>query len=374
MALLAADQLGDSGSTATTTTTTSTVTQPSGEVAPLTVSYTFTDTNGNVIQVMSDGSQQNLGPSFDLVLYQQQQLMMQQQLAAQQASQAQYAAMSAEAAAQKQQYQQDAIANLQSVFESYGLGTLAPKIAEYVRAGYSSDTVAMLLQDTAEYKQRFAGNEARRKAGMAVLSPAEYLATERAYRQILSSSGLPEGYYDSYTDFAGFISNDVSPTELKQRVDTAAQVIQNSDPFVLNELQQYYGLDRGTMIAHVLDPKAALPFIQRQVQAAQFGAEAQRQGLQVGVGTAEQYANMGISQQQAQAGFSAIGQMLPTADVLSQIYGVQYGQQQAMQEVFANSAEAAAARKKLSALELGSFAGQSGIGAGSLRTGTEGQF
>ena len=119
---------------------------------------------------------------------------------------------------------------LSQVFNSYGLNALAPKIKEFVQQGFTPDTVTLKLQETPEYKQRFIGNESRRKSGLSVLSPKEYLATEDAYRQIMRSTGLPKGFYDSPDDFSKFIESDVSPTELKQRVDLAQTAIDNPDP------------------------------------------------------------------------------------------------------------------------------------------------
>ena len=79
---------------------------------------------------------------------------------------------------------QDAIASLTDTFKNYGLGSLAGRIAEYLYQGYSQDTVSLMLQDSPEYKKRFAGNDARVKNGLPVLSPKEYLATESAYRAV----------------------------------------------------------------------------------------------------------------------------------------------------------------------------------------------
>ena len=89
---------------------------------------------------------------------------------------------------------------LSLLFKNYGLESLAPLIKQYVQDGYSADTVTLKLQDAPEYQRRFAGNESRKKAGLPVLSPAEYLATESAYKQIMRTAGLPEGFYDSYDD------------------------------------------------------------------------------------------------------------------------------------------------------------------------------
>jgi hypothetical protein len=90
----------------------------------------------------------------------------------------------------------DAFMAVNALFKNYGLESLAGKIYEYVKNGYSADTISILLQDTSEYKQRFQGNEARKAAGLPVLSPAEYLSTEASYRQIMQSAGLPSGFYD----------------------------------------------------------------------------------------------------------------------------------------------------------------------------------
>src|SRR5512139_2967154 len=69
----------------------------------------------------------------------------------------------------------DAYMALLSLFSGYGLGSLAPKILEYVQQGYGADTITMLLQRTDEYKRRFSANEIRRKNGLPVLAPNEYL-------------------------------------------------------------------------------------------------------------------------------------------------------------------------------------------------------
>lgn len=288
------------------------------------------------------------------------------------------AAAEAAEAARIQTQRVDWIEQLTLLFKNYGLESLAPLIKQYVQDGYSADTVTLKLQDAPEYQRRFAGNESRRKAGLPVLSPAEYLATESAYKQIMRTAGLPEGFYDSYDDFSGFIGVDVSPSELKSRVDAASLSLEGSDPYYKESLQSMYGLSPGDMLAYTLDPQRSLPFINKRVQAAQFGAAARRQGLNVGALTAEQYAGMGVTRQQAEQGFQAVAQITPAAERLSQIYGREqaYGQEQAIAEAFGGpmSAEAATRRKRLTEMEQATFGGRSGTARGSLTQGTQGQF
>ena len=281
-------------------------------------------------------------------------------------------------AARLQAQRVDWTEQLSLLFKNYGLESLAPLIKQYVQDGYSADTVTLKLQDAPEYQRRFAGNESRRKAGLPVLSPAEYLATESAYKQIMRTAGLPEGFYDSYDDFSGFIGVDVSPSELKSRVDAASLSLEGSDPYYKESLQSMYGLSSGDMLAYTLDPQRSLPFINKRVQSAQFGAAARRQGLNVGTSTAEQYAGMGVTRQQAEQGFQAVAQITPAAERLSQIYGREqaYGQEQAIAEAFGGpmSAEAATRRKRLTEMEQATFGGRSGVGRGSLTQGAQGQF
>ena len=265
-----------------------------------------------------------------------------------------------------------------TVLRGWGLETLAPKVIDFVNQGFIGDTILLKLQETPEYKTRFSGNEARLKAGLAPLDPQTYLGLENSYRSILRNAGVPEGFYDNPDDFSNFIANDVAPAELKQRTDIAELSLNNADPYYTNSLQNMYGVTKGDMIAYVLDPKRALPFINKQVQAAQIGAEASRQGINLGVQPLETLAGLGVTQQQAQQGFEQIAQIAPVAQKLSQISaGAQpFGVQETTTAVLGGEGSAAYKQKlqKLSEEEQSRFAGQSGVGRGSLSRGMSGQI
>ena len=268
----------------------------------------------------------------------------------------------------------DAIANLTKTFENYGLGSLAPRIAEFVYNGYSSDTVSLLLQDSPEYKQRFAGNEARRKAGLPVLSPSDYLSTESSYRQIMASAGLPKGFYDSPDSFAKFIGQDVSPTELKTRVDTAAKAVDNTDPYYTQALRDMYGFSNGDMIAHLLDPEAAAPLVMKQAKAVEYGAAAARQGLSMTTTGAENLAVNNQTGVSAEQGMSQIAEMTPGLSGLAGISGETYNQDTAQEEVFGGLASAKRKREQLINQEEDRFTGRSNVDSKSLQGNIEGSF
>jgi hypothetical protein len=276
--------------------------------------------------------------------------------------------------------QTDWIAYLEGYMANIGLPTLVPKMREYIEMDYTPDTVILKIQETPEYRERFSGNISRQKAGLPVLSPSEYLDLESSYRQVFRASDLPVGFYDQPDDFAAFIGNDISPAELKQRVDIANQFVDSADPLVASQLQSLYGVTKGSMVANVLDAQRALPLINKQVQAAQFGAEAARQGLQVGRTMAETYTQtFGVTQDQARQGFEQIAMIQPEAARLSSIFERQtpaVGMEETVSAVFGgeSSADYKKRLQRLSEMEQSLFAGQSGVGAGSLAQGRAGQF
>ncbi|AUG87340.1 hypothetical protein SEA_OLICIOUS_13 [Streptomyces phage Olicious] len=259
----------------------------------------------------------------------------------------------------------DAFMALNSLFKQYGLGSLAGKIYDYVKNGYGADTISILLQDTPEYKKRFAANEARTKLGMPVLSPAEYISIENSYRQIMRQSGLPEGFYDSTDDFTNWISGDMSPTELQSRVDLATQATALANPAYKAALKQM-GLSDGELTAYFLDQKKALPYLQKSAATAAIGAEALQRGLGFDQQYAEELATAGISRDQASQGYAKIADEFSDLGTLGQVYGGGWTQRQAEEDVFVGGTGASQQRERLINRERGSFSGTTGGARGGL--------
>jgi hypothetical protein len=291
------------------------------------------------------------------------------------AAQQKATADAASAALAKQQARENIITVMRSRFKQYGLETLATKIEQLAVDGASEATITIQLQETPEYQARFKANAARLKNNLQVLTPAEYLTTEDTYRQVLRSYGLKQFDTDEYV--SQFLANDVSPTELSQRVQTAVQRVQNADPAVSKTLRDYYGIGQADLVAYVLDPATQFEKVKRQVAAAEIGTAARIQGLETGVGVAEQLAAQGVTQAEAQKGYATIADILPTAEKLSSIYGTTlegYGQSSAEQEVFNSLASAQRARQKLTAREVAQFSGAAGTSKASLSSATKGQI
>ena len=264
---------------------------------------------------------------------------------------------------------------LLSQFQLYGLGSLVEPLKALITDDTSSGELTILLRSTPEYQKRFAANKDRIAKGLTALNEKEYLGLEDQYQNIMRNYGLPASYYAKgdlgrQEGFEKLIANDVSATELEDRVMTAQSRVINANPEIKQALRSFYpDITDGDILAYTLDPTKALTDIKRKVTAAEIGGAALGAGLKTSQLAAEGLAGYGVTKQQAQQGYGAIAEFLPTGQKLSEIYQESpYTQTQAEQEIFnlANSAEAAKKRKRLSQLETGSFSGSSGAGSGAL--------
>jgi hypothetical protein len=269
---------------------------------------------------------------------------------------------------------------LYKTFSEYGLGSLVESLQSYIKDGLSEDELTLRLRETPAYQKRFGANKQRIAKGLAALSEAEYIKMEDQYQEVMRQYGLPESYWskDPMGTQAGFeqlLANDVSNTELEDRLLVAQDRVLKANPEVLSALKQFYpGIKNGDILAYTLDPKNAIKDIQRKVTAAEIGGAALAQGLNQGqtpeeiqryAARAEQLAGAGVTKAAAQQGFETVAGMAPRGSQLASIYGEDpYTQQTAESEIFnlAGSAEAKKKREKLTALETASFSGQAGRG------------
>lgn len=206
----------------------------------------------------------------------------------------------------------DAKNTIRAVLATYGLGELSDYLyGVYARGEVdinNPDALIFSLRGQEAYQKRFAANAARAKKGLAELDPASYLALENDYRRLLQSNGLPSGFYDQTEDFTALLEGDVSPQELQTRVQQGFRAVQDADPEVKRQMQELYGVNEAGLAAYFLDPEKAAPILTRQAEAAKIAARAKEQGrIQLLSATAEEIAARGITAQEAEAGFTAMG-------------------------------------------------------------------
>lgn len=264
---------------------------------------------------------------------------------------------------------EDAYAIIEKTLEDNGLGSLVKVVQGYMDRGLGSNQAALELRKEPAYQKRFAGNEARRKAGLNVLSEAEYLALEDSYMKTLKSFGIANELGTDLStrqaNMANLISGDVDAIEFKDRVDAVVTRVKNADKTTKDTFGTFFGIKDEDLISYFLNPKDNLPKLQEKVTAAEIGAAAITQDLATNKDAAIALAQLGITRESARAGYESIGEVLPTGKKLGEIYGDQYTQQTAEQEVFQGLASAKRKRQQLAEREVASFSGSSGR----LRTG-----
>ena len=289
-----------------------------------------------------------------------------------------------------------AYATISKILESYGITDLA-SVLEQIRLEYpeaSSDDIVTLLQFddryNAKFNQRFSANLERQKAGMSVLSPADYLAMEQGYKSTLSAYGLTNFNTQAY--YNKFIANALKVTDIADRVSLAFDRVMN-DEMVSNTFKKFYpSLTTVDIVSAMLDPVNQFPALERKVRAAEIGGAALRQGIiatelgsmETNVGSAYTNVNrgtvgadvlgqMGVTKAEAEKGYKTIAELLPTAEKLSSIYGGtedQYGLLQAEQENLQGLASAKRKRERLTAIEMAQFGKKSGLAQGALSSQT----
>lgn len=224
--------------------------------------------------------------------------------------------------------------------------------------GITPDMIDLIIpdiQNTNTWKNRFPGWHSRTGNGYNQLTVGEYLALEDSYHRIMAEAGLPADFYDQPSDFGNWIANNVSPDEIRDRVDLAMGAVRQVDATARDLLKKFYGVGPGELASYFLDQKRALPILDRQYKAANVAAFASRAGLKVG--EAKRYEDLldrGVTVEQAAMGYNTVAAFNEAFGRLGGIYGESFTQEDAEEDVFFNKNQK---RRNLLAREIGTFSG-----------------
>jgi len=252
----------------------------------------------------------------------------------------------------------------------------------------TEDQVLTAIYSSDAYNTRFAANKTIRDRmasgkglpGDRVLTPREYIETERTYKQYMESAGLPTDFYNELNDFTNLIANAVSPDELKDRVTIAKNVLQTADANVKKALKDYYGLTDSDMVAYLLDKDKAFraidkrfvystPEAQKMYTATEVGGAALRAGITGGAtkAFAEEITTAGKAAG-AEEAFQTTARNQQDYARLMGLYGENAGQEDLTRQqlALAGGTEVALKTKKLASKERAKFSQRSAIDRGSL--------
>jgi hypothetical protein len=270
---------------------------------------------------------------------------------------------------------QDAYKRLFDEFNALGLGALVEDSKDLLMKATSVGAIPEALRNTKAYMTRFSANDARIKAGLRALSPADYITMEDKYQEVMRRYGLPENYYTPglYGKQEGFnklIASDVSNTELENRIITAQDRVIKGAPQIAQTLKEFYPeITNGDILAYALDPANAIKNIQSKVTAAEIGAAQKGAGLAATLSGAENLVRNKVTGEQYQQAASTIARGSLRGGQLASIYGEGPYTQQTAEQVALNlpgSTEALKQTQKITGLEKASFSGKSGLTGGAL--------
>lgn len=256
---------------------------------------------------------------------------------------------------------------LADTLKSYGLEGI-DKVIGQIRSDFpeinQTDLLTLLKDDpkyNSLYNQRFAGNVKRKAAGLQPLNDADYLAAEKQYEKVFKAYGVDSLANRDY--YATLIGNKMDAQDVADRIDMGYQVYKNN-PNVKNAFNQFYGtVTDGDVVAAMLDPETQIPLLQKKIRVAEIGGAALAQNLKTSLVSAQDLEAYGVTQAQAQAGYSVVAQKTPRGGFLSQIspeLGIDYTQQTAENIQFKKSAADIAKEQRLTGTEIARFGGSAG--------------
>jgi hypothetical protein len=205
------------------------------------------------------------------------------------------------------QADRDALALIKSTLLMYGLPeSLADWAWSEIVSGKGNSEILLDLRNRPEFKAEFPEIDELARKNLTPMSPGDIVAYRQRAREMMRAAGLPEGFYDSKDDFSKFIANGVSASELANRIQAAQNAAYNAPAEVRDTLAEW-GLGHGDLTAFWLDPDKAQPMLERKYAAAQIAGAGKRTGYgSLDEATATDLAQIGVTADQAQAGFDTL--------------------------------------------------------------------
>lgn len=242
----------------------------------------------------------------------------------------------------------NAFTMLTAILQQWGLTSLTNVVRDMLTAGDSQDVIPLKLRETEQYKARFAGNTARMKAGLPVLSEAEYLSTETAMREVISRN-LGTGTYDTPDNLVKWIGSNVSPQALQDRV-TAYRKNYQVQPDWVKEAWASHGFTPAQAVAVMIDPSVTDTKLQRTLGTFALGSEAlqaYKDSYDFNTDRLGQLADAGVTAEEARKGFQDVASRDQYEGFLGRTAGVQLTRQEQEDAELLSDAQAQQKRRKV---------------------------
>jgi len=172
------------------------------------------------------------------------------------------------------------------------------------------DAAYLFLREQPKYRERFSGMELRRQKGLSPMTEQQYIQWESAFTSVMRNNGIPATFYDSPSDLAQFIGNDIDPEEVQSRVVKGVVAARQAPAEVKQALLDFYGIDEGHLAAYWLDPSPERGEKLLREQAATYVGGAATRARFAGLTRqeAEKVAAYGQSPEEVEQNFAALTQ------------------------------------------------------------------
>jgi len=246
------------------------------------------------------------------------------------------------------------------------------ELDDMIKKDYTMAQIRLELPETKGYKERFPGMETLRKVGRAI-NEATYISNEKGYLQTLRAYGLDTAILGNRNNLGLYISNEVSPREFEERVNLAATRVREN-PDVMAVFKTYYPeVDESGVISYMLNPKAGLDAIKKQVRTSEIGAAAVNAGFVKSLMTSVEAANLvpavgDATFNQIALEFKRARQLANTQSRLAQIENQPYSELEAVSTVVGDDITAGLASERRAARESARFSARGGLTESSLRS------
>lgn len=204
-------------------------------------------------------------------------------------------------------FDNNAFAMLEALLQQWGLSSLSGDVRDMLTAGDTAEVIPIKLRQTEAYKTRFKGNADRIKNGLPALSEAEYLSTETALKDVVRRY-VGSGEFDSQDNLQKWISSDLSPQELNDRLGMY-QENWDMQPQAVKDAWAGHGFTPRDALRALMDPSVTETTLKRQASVYSIGAEAVKAfGDDRALDTTRlgQLADYGVSKDQAEKGYKDI--------------------------------------------------------------------
>jgi hypothetical protein len=221
--------------------------------------------------------------------------------------------------------EQDAFALLSRFLNEIGLGSLFSVDSQGNPGGWlwdqivggtdSQERLLMALEQTPEFRRRFdvifeLRNQAAAGENVVVPNVSQVLQYEQQYKTTMARAGVPSWFYDSYTDAHDALQKNLTIEQIAERIDSSFSVIQKLPTEVRDMFSEYFGdSSDASLVAAVLDPEKTLASLERATRTAVAGGFARRQGFDISLQQANEYASLGRNVAQTEAEMAQVGQL-----------------------------------------------------------------